>query len=454
MADFMRKMIEEMMGQEALDGRTHTAISFDNPKVCRSFLEGMCLHELFVNTKLDRGECTKVHSQKLKAEYDEAKAQGKDVSFIEGELERELSGFVADCDRRIRTAQERVAQDTSPAKTNQLHDEIADLERKIQELSHQSEKLGEEGEVDKAMELMAQIDEIKRAKHEKENELRTMTVHDISNNQRMRVCEVCGAFLAATDEDKRIADHFVGKMHVGYQKIRTTLASLRERLRSYRRSGPGSVSSHGGYGPPSRTGSLSSLPRRDRSPDRQSTGSGSRAPRELSREPERDRDRARYDRARYDRDRYDRGRYDRDRYDRDRYDRDRDARYRTREYRPPREDDRYAGRDHYSSSRRSRDYDYDHDRRSGGIEPRTRSSYRPGSSRSPSRSRSRSRSLSTSRPMSVASNMSADVGALAAALMTAPPAAVGPIATPAANGDSLRSPTKTRTPGDKEEGEL
>jgi hypothetical protein len=46
----MRKMIEEMMGHEALDGTTHEAIPFDNPKVCRSFLEGMCVHELFVNT--------------------------------------------------------------------------------------------------------------------------------------------------------------------------------------------------------------------------------------------------------------------------------------------------------------------------------------------------------------------------------------------------------------------
>jgi hypothetical protein len=36
-----------------------------------------------------------------------------------------------------------------------------------------------------------------------QNELKTMTAHDISSNQRMRVCEICGAFLAATDDDKR-----------------------------------------------------------------------------------------------------------------------------------------------------------------------------------------------------------------------------------------------------------
>lgn len=41
-----------------------------------------------------------------------------------------------------------------------------------------------------------------------------------SAQQKLQVCEVCGAYLSRLDTDRRLADHFLGKIHLGYVKMR------------------------------------------------------------------------------------------------------------------------------------------------------------------------------------------------------------------------------------------
>ena len=40
------------------------------------------------------------------------------------------------------------------------------------------------------------------------------------------MCEVCSAYLGIHDNDRRLADHFGGKLHLGFIKIREKLAEL------------------------------------------------------------------------------------------------------------------------------------------------------------------------------------------------------------------------------------
>ena len=47
--------------------------------------------------------------------------------------------------------------------------------------------------------------------------------------QKLRVCEVCGAYLGIHDNDRRLADHFGGKLHLGFITIRTKLDELKVR---------------------------------------------------------------------------------------------------------------------------------------------------------------------------------------------------------------------------------
>lgn len=44
--------------------------------------------------------------------------------------------------------------------------------------------------------------------------------------QKLRVCEVCSAYLGIHDNDRRLADHFGGKLHLGFIKIREKLSQL------------------------------------------------------------------------------------------------------------------------------------------------------------------------------------------------------------------------------------
>ena len=48
-------------------------------------------------------------------------------------------------------------------------------------------------------------------------------------NKKLRVCDVCGSFLSILDSDKRLADHFMGKQHIGYQLMRDTIEAIKTR---------------------------------------------------------------------------------------------------------------------------------------------------------------------------------------------------------------------------------
>lgn len=48
--------------------------------------------------------------------------------------------------------------------------------------------------------------------------------------QKLRVCEVCSAYLGLHDNDRRLADHFGGKLHLGFIQIREKLDQLRVRV--------------------------------------------------------------------------------------------------------------------------------------------------------------------------------------------------------------------------------
>ena len=44
--------------------------------------------------------------------------------------------------------------------------------------------------------------------------------------QRLRVCEICSSYLGLHDNDRRLADHFGGKLHLGFIDLRNRLIEL------------------------------------------------------------------------------------------------------------------------------------------------------------------------------------------------------------------------------------
>ncbi|XP_054802282.1 uncharacterized protein LOC129306014 isoform X1 [Prosopis cineraria] len=189
----------------------------------------------------------------------------------------------------------------------------------INEKLKKAEDLGEQGMVDEAQKALEEAEALKKlpARQEPVLDASKYTAADVRiTDQKLRVCNICGAFLSVYDSDRRLADHFGGKLHLGYMQIREKLAELQEERNKIRKI--------------------------DRYDDRRDCDRESSRDRERGDSRERGRD---YDRRSRDRDRY---------YDRDRgHDRDRDR-------------DSSRSRSHESRSRRrsrSRSRDYDRHRR-------------------------------------------------------------------------------------------
>ena len=64
-----------------------------------------------------------------------------------------------------------------------------------------------------------QVEEIRKKKALAEQEYRNSMPASSYQQQKLRVCEVCSAYLGIHDNDRRLADHFGGKLHLGFIKV-------------------------------------------------------------------------------------------------------------------------------------------------------------------------------------------------------------------------------------------
>ncbi|KAH7481850.1 hypothetical protein KRP22_011187 [Phytophthora ramorum] len=172
--DEQRALLDRLMGfNRDGDRPDDAAIDFEHAKVCKPWLCGLCPRELFQNTRLDVGACELLHIPHLRAAYEQSSR-----SFgYERDLANELSRLLDDVEKKIARGQKRLHEDTQDAQD---------------------------------------ADSLKRR-----------DVQDV--NQKLRVCDVCGAFLSIFDSDRRLADHFGGKVHMGYVQIRQKLTELHKR---------------------------------------------------------------------------------------------------------------------------------------------------------------------------------------------------------------------------------
>ncbi|KAG5532785.1 hypothetical protein RHGRI_027174 [Rhododendron griersonianum] len=208
----------------------------------------------------------------------------------------------------------------------------------INEKLKKAEDLGEQGMVDEAQRALEEAEALKKLaslapRQEPVLDSSKYTAADVRiTDQKLRVCDICGAFLSVYDRiffsdailmfyvvssDRRLADHFGGKLHLGYMQVREKLAELQEERNNKRKV----------------------LEEERRSKER-SKERDREASRDLDKGESRDRGRD-YDHRTRDRDRH---------YDRNlRHDRERDQ---SRGY-----DSRNRRRSRSRSNERSRDYD-------------------------------------------------------------------------------------------------
>jgi hypothetical protein len=223
-------------------------LSITDPKVCRSYLCGTCPHDLFTNTKQDLGPCPKQHPQGLKIQYDSTSPDQKAKWNFEYDYMRDLQKYIDDCNRRIDMAQRRLEKTPDEVRTtNLLLKAIADYNATIEAGLVEIQILGEESQVSRAYDEFYKLRQVMQMKAEKERELKALSdTSGPSGHQKLQVCDVCGAYLSRLDNDRRLADHFYGKMHLGYAQMRKTFDGFPKELRGRR---PQPMADEGGDSP-------------------------------------------------------------------------------------------------------------------------------------------------------------------------------------------------------------
>jgi len=230
--DQMRAMLDSMMGT-ARNGESK-GMKFSAPEVCKSYLLGCCPHDILSATRMDMGECNKHHDLALRADWELAQ-KTKDY-FYDVDSFDHIASFVGDCDRKTEGSKlklietQEMLSDEVTTKANSVHDLAEEIGKKLAA----AEQMGAEGQVEESMKLMEEVEDIRKVKAEAEQDYRNSMPASSYQQQKLRVCEVCSAYLGIHDNDRRLADHFGGKLHLGFIQIREKLEELRKSVEERR----------------------------------------------------------------------------------------------------------------------------------------------------------------------------------------------------------------------------
>uniref|UniRef100_A0A3Q2R254 LUC7-like (S. cerevisiae) n=1 Tax=Fundulus heteroclitus TaxID=8078 RepID=A0A3Q2R254_FUNHE len=207
---------------------TRQRVKFTDERVCKSHLLNCCPHDILSGTRMDLGECTKIHDLALRADYEIASKE-RDL-FFELDAVDHLEAFIGDCDRRTELAKKRLAetQEEISAEVAAKAEKVHELNEEIGKLLAKAEQLGAEGNVDEAQKVLQEVEKVRTRKKDAEEEYRNSMPASSFQQQKLRVCEVCSAYLGLHDNDRRLADHFGGKLHLGFIQIREKLDQLKK----------------------------------------------------------------------------------------------------------------------------------------------------------------------------------------------------------------------------------
>lgn len=238
MAEYQRRLLEQIMGKDAL---ISPAVQRRDPpisdhKVCKSFLVGTCPHDLFVGTKQDIGKCPLLHLEKHKLEYEYlTKKKGEKFPEFEYDYYLNLKRYIKEIDRTIETALKRLEHTPEEkAKIATVTKELDDVDIKIGLMTQEIDCLIESNQNLKLLQESIKLNQLCKEREELAEQARNI-VENVgqSAQQKLQVCEQCGAYLSRLDSDRRLADHFIGKIHLGYVQMRAAYEDLHTRYKQY-----------------------------------------------------------------------------------------------------------------------------------------------------------------------------------------------------------------------------
>lgn len=230
--DQMRAMLDQLMGSSR-NGESNT-IQYSDSSVCRAFLLACCPYTVLADTRLELGECDKVHQLSLRPDYEAA--QLKHDHFYDVEACTQLEAFIEEWDRKIEGFKRKLCSNQEA-----LSEEVTGKVTKVQELAQkiemkleEAEKMGTEGMVEESMQIMEEVETLQAEKIQAEQDYNTSLPELNLQQQKLRVCEVCSAYLGIHEIDRSLADHFGGKLHLGFKELRDRLAEMQKTVKERR----------------------------------------------------------------------------------------------------------------------------------------------------------------------------------------------------------------------------
>jgi len=233
-------------------------ISWKDSDVCKHFLVSFCPYLQFDDTRADMGGCNRKHEEYLRTTYNrEAKERTK------ARYERRFLSFLRDLieqlDRKIARDKERLGVEDNPEQKAEAEtptptvlpqraekvfseaqkERLDSIEELIKEKQLSMESYGNEGRVEEAQKLLAEVEILRREKEIIHDKARKQAGWTTTQQSRyLRVCEVCGAYLGLNKsrQQQHTDNHWQGRLHAGYALVREKAAELEEKVKARKES--------------------------------------------------------------------------------------------------------------------------------------------------------------------------------------------------------------------------
>lgn len=242
----MAAMLDALMGRNRNATGPVQKLSWESREVCPYYISYFCPHDLFTNTKADLGACPNIHDDDLRKSYHEAEDSSKKQACADDFL-RICQRLLGDLSGKIKRSKERLELDQiermaafgiTPQQQEENEEKVNILTEKINGLVDQAEQAGNQGDVEEAQGLLKLCDQLKAERDDLKNAMIGYKMapgpDGFGPPKEREVCETCGAFLVKGDSQTSMNDHLMGKLHVGYARIRASVDTIVEERRKER----------------------------------------------------------------------------------------------------------------------------------------------------------------------------------------------------------------------------
>jgi len=233
--DDARALLESLMGPDRNARPTERRVrKFTDEDICKSYLLGLCPHDLFKKTKMDLGMCENDHNEQLKDEFEiDADAERYRRKWRKP-LTNHLRRLLLDVDRLIGKNQSRITREREGSLGPAESSKLTALREEASEKLKQAERAADDGNFEQSRNIMKDSESTKRRIEELE------CGKAFERYKKDNICEVCGLIVDAEEIEAMKSGrgwHINGKQHLGFQAIREKLKELEDEHAKDKRNG-------------------------------------------------------------------------------------------------------------------------------------------------------------------------------------------------------------------------